>query len=264
MNKVLEILKRKEFYTFIAYIAFAFIFYFIIKAVVSKIRTKNKRQTTIKHLIMQIIKVLIILIVILTCLSVLGIDVTSFIAGLGIAGVVVGLALQDFMKDVLSGIGIIFEDQFDVGDTIEINGFVGEVIGLSVKTTRLKNYEGKIKIIANRNISEVINYSKNNNFAIIDVPISYEDDLEKVEKVFESIKKIINKEVDNLKDEVQILGINNFADSAIIYRLMVEVKSGEQYTAQRKIRKIIKQEFDKNNLSIPYNKLEVINGNKEI
>ena len=260
MEKILEIFTKKEFYLFIGNIVFAIILYQIIKAFINKTKTTNKRQITIKNLILQIVKVAIIVIAFIICLSLVGINVTSFIAGLGIAGVVVGLALQDIMKDVLSGMFIIFEDQYDVGDLVEINNFTGEVIKVGVKSTRLKNYEGKVKIIANRNISEVINYSKINNIAILDVPVPYEEDLDKIEKVLKKITDRINKEIEVVKKDAEILGINNFADSAIIYRIMVEVKSGEAVPTQRTIRKIVKQEFDKNNLSIPYNKLEVING----
>lgn len=260
MEKILDIFTKKEFYLFIGSILIAIIIYQILKAIINKTKTTNKRQVTIKNLLLQIIKIVLIIIVVLICMSLIGINVTSFIAGLGIAGVVVGLALQDIMKDVLAGVFIIFEDQYDVGDLVEINNFTGEVIKLGVKTTRLKNYEGKIKIISNRNISEVINYSKSNNISILDIPVPYEENIEKIEKVLAKITMRIDKELMVAKKPSEILGINNFADSAIIYRIMVEVKPGESIPAQRIIRKIVKQEFDKNNISIPYNKLEVING----
>lgn len=259
MEKLVKLITSKEFFSFIGYIAFGFILYFLIKGIANRTKAKNKRQVTIKNLILGIIKYVIIIFIGLICLSILGINVTSFLAGLGIAGVVVGLALQDIMKDVLAGIFIIAEDQFDVGDIVDINGFMGEVISVGIKTTRLKNYEGKIKIISNRNISEVINCSKNNSMAIIDIPISYEENAKHINKTLEIIAKRIDNELE-IKKETQILGINNFADSAVIYRIMVEVKPAENFEKQRTMRKIIKEELDKENISIPYNKLEVING----
>lgn len=259
MEKIVKFFSSKEFFSFVGYILLGFILYIIIKGVFNRTKSKTKRQETIKNLILSIIKYVIIIFIGLICLSIIGINVTSFLAGLGIAGVVVGLALQDIMKDILSGIFIISDDQFDVGDLVEINGFVGEVLSLGLKTTKLKNYEGKIKFISNRNISEVINYSKSNTMAVLDVPVSYEEDLKRVEKVLNNITKKIDQEIDT-KNSTQILGINNFADSAIIYRIISEVKPAGHYEAQRIMRKIVKEEFDKNNITIPYNKLEVIDG----
>ncbi len=264
MEKVLNFIIKQQLYLFLVYILLGIILYQIIKRIINKGKLKNKRQKTIKNLIMQIIKYTIIIIITILCLSLFGIDVTSFIAGLGIIGIVVGLALQDIMKDVLSGMFIIFENQFDVGDLVEIDGFCGEVIDLGIKTTKIKNYQGKIKIISNRNITEVINNSKSNSVAIIDIPVSYEENLENLDKIFKKITKRIDKEIEEAKDKSKLLGINNFFDSAIMYRISVEITPAEQINVERKIRKIIIEEFNKEKISIPYNKIEVINGNKNI
>ena len=259
MKKILEVFLSKEFYFFIGYIIIGYILYQILKAIINKSNLRNKRQKTIRELLIGIIKYLMIIIVIILCLDIIGINVTSFIAGLGIAGIVVGLALQDNMKDILNGIFIITEEQFDVGDLVEINNFTGEVISLSLKSTKIKNYEGKLKIISNRNITEVINYSKNSNYACLDIPVPYEAEDKLVKKVLEQISNRIEKELET-KGLPTILGINDFASSAIIYRMLVEVKGGNIVAIQREMRKILKEEFDKNDLSIPYNKIEVING----
>lgn len=264
MEKILKLYKDPNFYTFIGYIVFAFVLYFIIKKVIIKKKFKNKRQKTIQNLVLKIIKYTIIIITILICLDLIGINVTSFIAGLGIAGVVVGLALQDIMKDVLSGIFIIVEDYYDLGDIVEINSFTGEVIALEVKITKLKSYDGRIKIISNRDITEVVNYSICDSKALVDVPLSYEENLENVDKVLNQIIIRIKKEVVEITGEVLILGIDKFSDSAIIYKLMAEVKPAEHVSAQRKMQRIIKEELDKNNITIPYNKIEVLNGNKDL
>ena len=244
------------------YIAIGCIIYAIIKRFLNKSLSKNtkNRQKTITKLIINIVKAIIICFEIIVILKVFGIDVTSLLAGLGIASVVLGLALQDIMKDILAGLFIIIDDQFDVGDLIEINDFTGTVLSIGFKTTKIKDVEGKVKIISNRNIVEVTNYSKSNSFAILDVPVSYEEDLEKVEKVLNVITERINKEVKDISGEVNVLGIEKLADSSINYRIMGEVKPTTQYAVKREMRKIIKEEFDKANISIPYNKLEVING----
>lgn len=263
MKELFNFLGQKNTYmsiiTIIIYILIGYIIYVLLKKILIKsLNKKKKREQTLKKLLISIIKVAIIIIEIIVILETLGINVTSLLAGLGIASVVLGLALQDIMKDILSGIFIVIEDQYDVGDLVEINNFTGNIISVGLKSTKIKNYEGKIKIISNRNISEVINYSKSNNYAIIDIPVSYEENISKVEKV---LNKIIDKikELDNIIGNVELLGINELAESSINYRLTAEVKSSTQYQVQRQIRKIVLEEFNKEKINIPYNKIEVIN-----
>ena len=263
MNTFFDYLLQKTVYmsiiSIIIYIIIGYITYKITKQILSKnLNKRKKRQQTITKLLINIIKITIIIIEIVIILEELGINVTSILAGLGIVSIVIGLALQDIMKDILAGIFIIIEDQYDVGDLVEIDNFTGNVISVGVKITKIQNYEGKIKIISNRNITEVINYSKTNNCAVVDIPISYEENLEKVENTLKTIKEKV-KQLPNVKENVEILGINELSSSSINYRLTAETTSGTQYEVQRKIRKIILEEFNKQNITIPYNKLEVIN-----
>ena len=111
-------------------------------------------------------------------LEVYNVDTKSLIASLGVFSLVVGLAVQDTLKDFISGITIILENQFEVGDNVTISGFRGDVIYMGLKTTKIKSYEGEVFMIANRNITEVINHTVSNDLAIIDIPIAYEEDLD--------------------------------------------------------------------------------------
>ena len=164
-------------------------------------------------------------------LDIFGVDTKSLIASLGVLGLVVGLALQDLLKDFISGMTIIFENQYCIGDIISVGDFKGEVIGLGLKTTRIRSYTGEVKILSNRNISEVINYSQMSSFALVDVSVAYEEDYEKVEKLlnnlFIDIKK--NKRIPFLKSDIKVLGINELADSAVIIRITAETESYKQY-----------------------------------
>lgn len=222
-------------------------------------KVNKKRKATIQKLVRNIFKYIIIILVSVQTLNILGINVTGIAAGLGIAGVILGLALQDVMKDVLSGLSIIFEEQFDVGDFVEINGFEGTVIDLGLKSTKIKSYENIVRSISNRNISEVTNYSKDNIQVKINIPIPYDVELKKADKVVDSIIKRINKEIE-LTGNVNNWGINNFDASDIEYAILVPVKSKEQWSAKRKVKRIIKEEFDKEKISIPFNIIEVRNG----
>ena len=99
-----------------------------------------------------------------------------------------------------------------------------------------------------------------NSLAIVDVPISYEDDLEKVEEVLSNVCAKLSKELDNLKGEIELLGINSYDNSSLAYRVTVETVAGKHFEIQRKLRKVLYEELKKNNIYIPYNQLVVRNG----
>jgi len=252
----------KDIHLIIIYAIIGFIAYNVIKRLIERRTQKAKRnhQKTMYKLIQNVIKYVILLLVLVSILNILGINVTSIVAGVGIASIVVGLALQDVMTDILSGISIVLEDQFDVGDYVAINGFEGTVLELGLKSTKIRNFENTVKIISNRKITEVTNYSKINPKIVVDIPISYDVDNKKADKIIDNIIKRIEKEVDNQKDPVELLGLQKFNESSISYRILVSSKIDEQFKAKRQINRIIKEEFDKGNISVPFNIIEVRNG----
>ena len=258
----LKFIIDKDVHLIIIYILLGWIVYQIIKGIIIRNtkRLKKKRQKTMQKLIQNIVKYVVIVLVGATILNILGVNVTSIVAGLGVVSVILSLALKDVMQDILAGLSIIFEDQFDIGDLVEINGFTGTVIDLGLKSTKIKSYENTLKIISNRSIIEVINYSKTNPNVIIDIPIPYEIDNKKTDKVIDKIIKRTEKEVETLKGNIENWGLNQFKDSCISYRIFVPVKQETQFSTKRKINRIIKEEFDKENISVPYNIIEVKNG----
>ena len=260
-SEYLKFFIKKDFHLIIIYIVIGFIIYNIIKKLMSRQikRIKNNHQKTMHKLIQNVIKYVIIILVTISVLNILGINVTSIVAGVGIASVVVGLALQDIMTDILAGVSIVLEDQFDVGDYVKINNHEGIVLELGLKSTKIKDYLNTVVIIANRKITEVTNYSKANPNFIIDVPMPYDVDNKKADKVLENITKRIDKEIAE-EGKSEILGLQEFNESNIAYRILVPSKINEQFANKRKVNRIIKEEFDKENISVPFNIVEVRNG----
>jgi len=242
-----------------------YLFYKLILNLVSKtkhIKNKNineKRFLTIISLIKSILKYILIIIDIVIILNLFNIDTTAIVASLGAVSLVVGLALQDIIKDFLSGFFIIGESQYEIGDYIEIDSFKGTVVSVGLRTTRVQAYTGEIKIISNRNITSVINYSKDKSLAIVDIPIAYEEDIEKVEKVLKDLAERLSNEMDNLKSPILLLGVTELGSSSIKYRLVVDTEPVKHYEIERVILKEIKITFDKNNIAIPYDQLVVHN-----
>ena len=215
----------------------------------------DKRKNTIVALIKNIIKYMIAIIVIIMILNIYGINTGSLIASLGVATAILGLAFQDTIKDFLAGIFLIFDNAYAVGDWIEINGFKGEVVSLGLKTTKIKAYTGEVKILSNSAFNEVINYSLNHSKVVISIPVHYKTDIEKLETVLNNVKKLIEKENDVYT--MDLLGVDDFADSAIKYAIVLECSSMTQIGAKRKVLKLIKEAFDKEKIEIPYNQLDV-------
>lgn len=233
----------------------------IINNIINNNKTKSKHlrrsQNTVLELIKKIIKVVIIMVTLISILKIFGVDTTALVTSIGAISVVIGLAFQDILKDYLVGITIILESQFALGEIVEIDGFKGEVVSLGLKTTRIKALTGEVKIISNRNISQVINYSLDKSLAIIKVSVSYEDDINKVEEVLTKLSKKLEKNIDEITDKIQIDGIDELADSSIVFRLSTRARNRDIPIIKRKVYKEVKLAFDENNIKIPYPQVEV-------
>lgn len=252
----------------IFYILLGFLIYEIIRQLIKSAIARNnlkkhhhkKRMNTISSLLINVVKYIIIIIVFILILADFGVNVASLITGLGVTAALVGLAFQDLAKDFIAGISIILEDQYEIGDTVEVNGFKGEVVGLGLRSTRIKNFKGQTLIVANHTITQVINYNLYNNLAIVDISVDYEEDLEKVEKVLNNLSKRLKGTIPKAIGEMKVLGVNDLDSSSIIYRVTLETQPNEYSSIQRILRKEIKNEFDKENIKIPFDQIEVHNG----
>lgn len=253
----------------IIFIISGIIIYNILKTTITKIslsktkRLKNEqiqRIKTVNMLIINIIKYITVIIIALAILALYGVNVTSLVAGLGITAAIVGLAFQDLAKDLIAGIFIITEAQYEVGDTIEVDGFMGEVISLGLKTTQIRNFKGATKIIGNHYMDNMINYSLHNSLAVVDVGTDYAHSPKEVEEVLNKLAKELEGKIKEAKGELQIWGINALDDSSVVYRVAIEVNSMKQFEVERFLRKKIKEAFDKENIKIPFPQIEVHNG----
>lgn len=253
----------------IVYIIIGTIIFKLLKRVINKTTSNTKlkitqlqRIKTLKSLLINIIKYVIVIVVLLAILSTFGINVKSILAGLGIGTALIGLAFQDLAKDLIAGFNIITEGEYEVGDTIEVNGFMGEVTFIGLRTTRIRNFKGATKIIANHYMDNIINYSANNSVAVVDVGIAYENNEEEIEEVFDKLFKRLNGNIPDATKDLELWGVQELSDSSVIYRVAVETIPTKQFAVERFLRKEIKKEFDQNNIKIPYTQIEVHNGKK--
>lgn len=256
-----------KIYLPIIYIIIAFMMYAILCAIVDKLLVINKvskkknnlqqkREKTIVNLIKSIIKYILAIIVILAILNVYGVKTTSILASLGIAGAIIGLAFQDTIKNLLSGITIIFDNHYMQGDYVTINGFKGEVIELGLQTTKIKSYEGEVMIINNSLVTSVINHSMYNKSLYIEFKVNKKVSIDKLESILKNVntKLAINSEITK---DMELLGIEQIDSNSYTYKVLIECKSEHHYSVKRKFMELLKDEYTKNNIEVPGEYLEV-------
>lgn len=210
----------------------------------------QKRKFTLMTLCVSLLKYIFVLIDAIIILGMFGVKVTAFLAGLGIVAVVVGLALQDMLKDLIAGLFIILDDQYNVGDIVEIDGFRGTVSSVGLKSTKVKNYLGDVRVYANRNIGDIINYSKVSSKTTVDFTFPSDIDLKKVEKALDKVIKVCNEKIDDLVEEVHYKGVQEYNDGKITLRLNADVKPLKQYSAKSTILREAKLIFDEMGIKI--------------
>lgn len=229
--------------------------YLIIKSILNHRASKLKRgkRLTYVRLFRSVSKYIFIIAGILCVLKINGVNTASILASLGIASLVAGLALQDALKDIIMGFNILADNYFTAGDVINLNGSMCKVIEVGFKATKVKNLDNEnIEMIANRNISSS---SVISHWNCVNVPLPYDLSLESSEAIMTSIADKIKKipEVES----AEYKGIQDFADSAIVYAIFIMVRPEFKYPTKRAARRIIKQELDAAKISIPYQTITI-------
>jgi small conductance mechanosensitive channel len=201
--------------------------------------------------------------VVLGILDAYGVNISGLIASIGIAGVIVGLALQDMVADFLSGLLILFDNHYSIGDTVTIDGFTGEVANFGLMTTKIKAATGEVMILSNSSFKKVINYNMNNTTHYINIDVAYDTDINKLEKCLNEMKDEVEK-ISGYIGNYKLLGIQEFASSSIKYMIMLECVNSQRFQVKRDFNMILKKYFDKYKIEIPYMKVDVnIRGNNE-
>lgn len=218
-----------------------------------------KRRKTIIKLFQSFFKYILWTIALLTILDFYGVNTRSLIVSIGSIGVVLGLALQDTVKDLISGISLILENYLAVGDIVTYNDFTGEVLEIGLRTTKLKKASGEVMIIANRNIDTIINSSQKKANLLLEIDTAYEEECKKVEKVLKSVISESIKEGLIIEDSAY-LGINDLSASSVKYLINIHCEQTKRMIVKRAILEKVKIAYEKNNIKIPYNQIEVHHG----
>ena len=223
----------------------------------------SKKGITVAKLMVNFLKWVIAIAAIFFVMGAWGANTTMMLASAGVVTLIIGLGSQSLVADILAGVFIVFEGDFQIGDIVIIDGWRGEVVSIGVRTTKLIDAGGNIKIINNSEIRSIINQTKELSIAKCYVAISYNDRIENVEAV-------IADNIDKLKEKIPGIvegpfykGVSELAESSVNLLFVAKCKENDIYQVQRDLNRQIKILFDDHGINIPFNQLVVHMGEED-
>ena len=215
----------------------------------------EKREVTLSAIIIGAVRVLVSLIVLFMILSGIGISVTPVLAAAGVVGIAVGFGAQSLVKDVLAGLFIILEDQYRVGDVVNVAGKGGVVEDINLRRTVIRDLEFVVHVVPNGSIDVVSNLTKEKSRMVIDIPVAYKEDLERCIEALNAIGEEMQQDDlwgSIITAKIAVLRVNNFADSAIDIRCLGQTLPIRQWEVAGEFRKRVKRRFDELGIEIPF------------
>jgi small conductance mechanosensitive channel len=216
---------------------------------------EEKREDTLIKIFEGTLKIIIIIAVFLMVLSEFGINIAPLIAGAGIIGLAVGFGGQYLIKDLITGLFIILENQYRVGDVVTIANISGAVEDITLRMTVLRDLDGTVHHIPHGEVTTVSNLAKGFSRINLNIGVSYETELEKVIDVINKVGEDLAKDEhfkDTIIDAPKFLRVDNFGDSSVDIKILGETKPLQQWEATGELRKRLKIAFDKNGIEIPF------------
>lgn len=262
MNIIEDIFKNVWFQRAIWSLIVILISLFIYHVISKFLNAKEKRNTklisakknrTYIRMLKSIVGYTLTIFTVLTILQIFGVNVSSMLAGVGIASVVVGFALQDALKDVIRGLDIISGNYFDIGDVIKFGDNLGQVQSITLRTTRIQDMNSmNIVSIANRNIDKV---EVDTGYTYIPVPLPYGLKIEKADSIMAEIVKNLRKT--DLITSADYQGLTAIAGSSMNYQVVTTCDPNNRLQARRNALHVIVSTLEENKITIPYSQLDV-------
>ncbi|MEA2156587.1 MAG: moderate conductance mechanosensitive channel [Solirubrobacteraceae bacterium] len=189
-----------------------------------------------------------------------GLNLGPLLAGAGILGVAIGFGSQALVRDFLSGFFILVEDQFGVGDIVDLDTQTsGTVEAVSLRTTRLRSVDGTVWHVPNGDIRRVGNKSQHWSRALLDIDVSYDTDIDHAKAVIQRVADELWKERDDILEEPEVWGVESLGPHSVVIRLVVKTRPSDQYDVSRELRQRLKETFDAEGIEIPFQQQTVWN-----
>jgi small-conductance mechanosensitive channel len=223
----------------------------------------KKRASTLSSVIRHLLTVVILVVATMTILGQLGVEIGPILAAAGIVGLAVGFGAQSLVKDIINGFFILLEDQIRVGDVVQIAGKGGLVEKVNLKMTILRDFSANVHYIPNGNIDVVTNMTKDYSRYVFDIGVAYREDVDEVMKIIREVDEELRKDPscsDDILEPLEIFGLDQFADSAIIIKARYKTKAIKQWGVAREFNRRLKRKFDEKDIEIPFPHLTLYMG----
>ena len=218
-------------------------------------QAKIKRANTLTNVLGDLLRVLIIAIGITTILAQLGIDLGPLLVTAGIGGLAIGFGAQSLVKDVISGFFILLENQVRVGDVVNIAGVGGLVEDVGLRTIILRDLAGNVHVVPNGTITTVTNMSMDFSRYVFNIGVAYREDVDEVMAVLKEVAAELQQDPQfgpNILEPLEMLGVDEFADSAVVIKCRFTTKPLQQWSIGREMNRRIKKAFDTKGIEIPF------------
>ena len=225
---------------------------------------KNNRVRTVNELLGNIITYLGVILGAVWALTILGLNPTAAIASLGIVTLIIGFAAQRLIEDVISGLFIVMEGQYNVGDIIILDDFRGTVKRIGVRTTTVVDPGGNYKVVNNSDIRNFQNRSKALSLAVSEIGITYGEDIPHAEAIIkEALPKMYERNQDVFEAVPDYMGVEELADSAVVLRFTVSCREQNVFVARRRLNRELRILFAEKGIEIPFPQVTVWKGEQD-
>ncbi|HEO6436293.1 TPA: mechanosensitive ion channel family protein [Streptococcus agalactiae] len=214
-------------------------------------RQKVARQKTLAKLSHNVLNYTLYFFLFYWILSILGVPISSLLAGAGIAGVAIGLGAQGFLSDVVNGFFILLENQFDVGDIINVGTVSGTVTNVGIRTTQIHDFDGTLHFIPNRNITIVSNKSRSNMRAQIDIPLFVHTNLDQISDIVTKINEEYVSKHPAIVGEPTVFGPTTNANGQFVYRINIFTQNGAQFDIYAEFYKLYQKAILEEGIELP-------------
>ena len=211
----------------------------------------SARKKTIERLLHNCMNYILYFFLVYWLLSILGVPVSSLLAGAGLAGVALGLGAQGFLSDVVNGFFILLEDQFEVGDSVEVEAITGLVSTVGIRTTQIRDFDGTLHFIPNRNITIVSNKSRGDMRAQIDIPVYTSTDINKVTSIIQQVNKDNIENYPEIIGSPNIIGLTSKPSGQLVFRVDIFTKNGQQVHIYADFLKLYQEAIFKEKVELP-------------
>lgn len=226
--------------------------------IIGLLNPKKHRTRSLLSLLESLIRYISFVVILCAALSILGVNITTVIASVGILTLIVGFSAESLISDIVTGTFMLVENLYNVGDIVEVDGFRGTVTKIGIRTTSITDVGDNVKIINNSEMKNILNRSDKQSRAVSDIGIPYEVDLEELEKKLPALlEDIAKRNEDVLRTAPLYLGVQELGASAIVLRFVAEVSEANIYTATRVLNRELLLGFRKLGIECPYTQIDI-------